>query len=70
MYVAKRFEEFLSKFKYVTGTSTDKEVAKLLDIKAGTFSTMKKNEDLPIEQALKYCENRTINIDWIVNLSK
>lgn len=70
MYAKSKFEEFLHKFKYLSGVSHDKEAAELLNIKAGTFSTMKINDDLPIEQTIKYCEERSIDIDWIMNLNK
>ncbi len=62
------FHDFLHKFKYITRTSSETDVAKELGIKPRSFNDMKRNDKVPFEEVIKYCEQRQIDILWITNL--
>ncbi|MCT7643860.1 helix-turn-helix domain-containing protein [Aliarcobacter butzleri] len=66
--MVKVFDEFNSKFKFIFGCNSDKEVAEKLQMRQTTFATMKKRDEVPYELVIKYCEDKQVKLDWILNL--
>lgn len=64
----KLFDEFNSKFKFIFGFSNDTEAAEALGIKRSTYASFKKLNKIPYEEAIKYCEDKNIDLAWLLNL--
>lgn len=64
------FDEFNSKFKFLVNLETDVQVAKELNIEKTSFATMKKNDQIPYERVIKYCQDKCIDLNWIINLRR
>ncbi|QDF28975.1 hypothetical protein CRV06_05300 [Halarcobacter anaerophilus] len=63
-----KFNEFISKFKFITHLNTDIDVARELKIDNSTFATMKRNDRIPYEQVINYCKDKCIDLNWIINI--
>ncbi len=63
-----KFTEFNSKMKFITGCNTNVELADELEIVKSTFQTMKNNDKIPFEKALKYLEDKCIDANWLFKL--
>jgi hypothetical protein len=66
----KKFDEFNSKFKFLFGLKKDREVAESLNIRKETFITKKRRDDIPYEQVIKYCEEKNVDLNWILNIKE
>ena len=66
----KKFNEFNSNFKFIFGLNSDTEVADALGIRKETYKTRKKRDDIPYEQAIKYCEEKNVDLNWILNIKE
>ena len=66
----KKFNEFNSKFKFIFRLNSDIEVADALGIRKETYKTRKKRDDIPYEQAIKYCEEKNVDLNWILNIKE
>lgn len=66
----KIFDEFKNKFKFIFNLNTNKDIADALDIKTSTFASMQKRDEIPFEQVIKYCEDRAVDLNWVINLKK
>lgn len=66
----KTFDEFNSKFKFLFGFKTDKEVTEALNMKPTTFTSMSRRDAIPFEQVINYCKERNVDLNWILNLKK
>ena len=66
----KKFDEFNSKFKFLFGLNKDREVAESLNIRKETFITRKRRDDIPYEQVIKYCEEKNVDLNWILNIKE
>ncbi len=64
----RKFDEFNSKIKFILNLNTDTQVARELNIAATTYRTMKKNNQIPYEQAIKYLEDKCIDLNWLIKL--
>lgn len=66
----KKFDEFNAKFKSIFAFQRDIEVARALKIPLPTFSTMKKKDVIPYEQVVKFCEEKSIDLNWLLDLRR
>lgn len=66
----KKFDEFNSNFKFLFGLKKDREVAESLNIRKETFITRKRRDDIPYEQVIKYCEEKNVDLNWILNIKE
>ena len=47
-----------------TGKNTDRNPPEL------SHKTRKKRDDIPYEQAIKYCEEKNVDLNWILNIKE
>lgn len=68
--IIRKFDDFNAKFKFIFRLRSDKEVAETLGIKNFTFSQAKKRDDIPYEKVVKFCKDKNVDLNWILNLKK
>lgn len=66
----KAFDEFNSKFKFITNLDSDTDVAKELNIEYVSFASMKRNDRIPFDKVVEYCKDKCIDLNWIINIKK
>ena len=64
----KTFTEYNSKIKFLMMCDSDTEVANNLNIKPTSFSTMKRNDNVPFEETIKWCVGKNIDLNWLINI--
>jgi hypothetical protein len=60
------FDECMHKIRYIERTSSDADLARVLNMPASTFSEQKKKGKVPTEAVLRYCLDKQICIDWLL----
>ncbi len=66
--MTKKFEEFNAKFKFLFALEKDTEVARALNIPDTSFASMKRHNNIPYDKVIKYCEEKCVDLNWIINL--
>jgi hypothetical protein len=64
----RKFDEFNSKIKFLLNLDTDTQVANELNISKTSYASMKRNNNIPYEKVIKYCKDKCIDINWVINL--
>lgn len=59
------FLDVIEKIKIKLGLTTDKEVAKILQISQASFSQSKVRNSIPYKEILELCKEKSINSDWL-----
>lgn len=66
----------IDRFKKLLGTSNDKDIAKVLGVKADTFSQWKGRNKIPYKEINNFCILQNVSLNWIflgvgeINLEK
>lgn len=66
MKVFDEFEECMHKIRYIERGNTDEDLARALQMPVTTFREHKKRRHLPVENILRFCQNRGIDIEWLM----
>jgi hypothetical protein len=66
MKIFDEFGECMHKIRYIERGTTDEDIAIALQMPVTTYREHKKRRHLPVENILKYCKDKSIDIEWLM----
>jgi len=65
--IKKNIKSIIMKLKYFSNVSSDKELAEILNVDKGLFSSWKNQTyQIPIDYLIDFCDNYNISLDWLI----